>query len=108
MTFRPIGELGPYSVSRVSPATIVGSANGRSMSELTMPLPRNESRTSTHATSVPNTPLMSATSSDAPSVSLSAATASGAVTACQKASQPPFFGGPCEGGQRQQHDQADR
>jgi hypothetical protein len=77
-------------VSRVSPATTVGRAKGRSISELTMPLPQKESRTSTQAIRVPNTALMRATSSAAPRVSLSAATASGAVTAFQKASAPPF------------------
>ena len=35
------------------PATIVGSAKGRSMTALTIARPRKRSRTSTHATSVP-------------------------------------------------------
>src|SRR3954468_9552830 len=33
-TLTPTGLLGPYSASSVIPATIVGSANGRSMSAL--------------------------------------------------------------------------
>ena len=75
----------------MSPATTVGRANGRSISELMMFLPKNESRTSTHAIRVPKTALIAATSNDAASVSSSAATASGAVTAAQNASQPPFL-----------------
>ena len=43
-------------------ATIVGSAKGRSISELTIPLPGNSSRTSTHAISVPKTRPPSAAS----------------------------------------------
>src|SRR4051795_1993705 len=71
------------------PATIVGSANGRSISALTNALPRKRSRTSTHATSVPATALTAATRIDRTSVSLSAATACGAVTASQNAARPP-------------------
>src|SRR4051795_11693931 len=71
------------------PATIVGSANGRSISALTNALPRKRSRTSTHATSVPATALIAATRIDRTSVSLSAATACGAVTASQNAARPP-------------------
>ena len=51
----PNGLSGPYSASSVRPATIVGSANGRSISALTIRLPGNSSRTSTQATSVPIT-----------------------------------------------------
>ena len=43
------------------PATIVGSANGRSISALTSALPRNSSRTSTQAISVPITASIAAT-----------------------------------------------
>src|SRR3954468_20590560 len=73
------------------PATIVGSANGRSMTALNarrigfgMP----SSRTSTHAIAVPMTALMAATSSEATTVSSSALTAWRLDTACQKPLQP--------------------
>ena len=59
------------------PATIVGSANGRSMIALTMLLPGSESRTSTQAISVPVTALIATTISEMANVSFSAATASG-------------------------------
>src|SRR3954447_4106773 len=71
------------------PATIVGSANGRSMTALTNALPRKRSRTSTHATSVPAAALIAAARIDRTSVSFSAATACGAVTASQNAARPP-------------------
>src|SRR3954467_1574117 len=71
------------------PATIVGSANGSSMSALTNALPRKRSRTSTHATRVPASALTAATKIDTSSVSFSAATAGGAVTASQNACRPP-------------------
>src|SRR3954468_21897758 len=71
------------------PATIVGSANGRSISALMRLRPRKRSRTSTQATSVPATALTAATRIDNTSVSLSAATACGALTASQKAPSPP-------------------
>src|SRR3954464_12539746 len=71
------------------PATIVGSAKGRPMTALTNALPRKRSRTSTHATSVPATALTAATRIDRTSVSLSAATACGAVTASTNACRPP-------------------
>ena len=70
------------------PATIVGSANGRSIRALTKRFPGNSSRTSTHAMSVPNTTLITTTISEAISVSFSAATACGVVTASQKLSRP--------------------
>ena len=84
----PTGPRGPYSASRVRPATIVGSANGRSISELTIPLPRNSSRTRTQAISVPVTALIAATTAEAISDSFSAATACSLVTAVQKVSNP--------------------
>src|SRR3954469_10639988 len=71
------------------PATIVGSANGRSISALMSDLPRKRSRTSTHATSVPATAFIAATRIDMISVSFSAATACGAVMASTKAPRPP-------------------
>src|SRR6185295_486722 len=70
------------------PATIVGSANGRSISALTIPRPRKRSRTSTQATSVPATALNAATAIESASVSFSAATACGAVTASRNAPAP--------------------
>src|SRR5919202_304440 len=70
------------------PATIVGSANGRSMSALTTPRPRKRSRTSTHATSVPATALTAATRIESSSVSFSAAIACRAVTASTNAPRP--------------------
>ena len=57
------------------PATIVGSANGRSMIALTTRLPRKSSRTSTQAISVPMTALIAVTTSEMSSVNRSAATA---------------------------------
>ncbi len=59
------------------------------MSALTTLLPRNSSRTSTQAISVPKIAFTSTTSSEATKVSLSAATAAGAVTSSQKACRPP-------------------
>src|SRR3954447_17110349 len=70
------------------PATIVGSAKGRSITALTTARPRKRSRTSTHATSVPATALIAATATDMVSVRRSAATACGAVTASQNAPRP--------------------
>ena len=78
------GDFGPYSAIRTSPATIVGSANGRSITELTIDLPRKSSRTSTQAMRVPNTALISATIPASARVSFSAATPSGLETASQK------------------------
>ncbi len=89
-TLTPIGPFGPYSASRVRPATIVGSANGRSMTMLRSVLPGNESRTSTHAITVPTTAFTPTTASDSSSVILSAATACGSVIASQNALQPPW------------------
>ena len=84
----PTGLLGPYSAIRVSPATIVGSANGRSISALTNRLPGNVSRTSTHATSVPMTAPMPATISDAVIVITSARTASVLLIESQNVPSP--------------------
>src|SRR6478752_301236 len=69
-------------------ATMVGSANGRSMSALTYLLPGKSSRTSTHAMSVPMTALSRATPTDTRSVVQMAAGATGAVTASQKPASP--------------------
>ena len=87
----PIGDPGPYRISSTRPATIVGSANGRSMSVLMTPSPGKLSRTSTQAISVPKTALMTTSTMATPIVSFSAATASGVVIAVQKLSQPPSF-----------------
>ena len=69
-------------------ATIVGSANGRSMSAPTIRLPGNSSRTSTQAMAVPITTLITATIAETTTVTRSAASAPGAVTASQKPAQP--------------------
>ena len=82
------GSSARSRASSVRPATIVGSANGRSMTALTMLLPGNESRTSTQAISVPLTALIATTISEMANVSFRAATASGRVTAFQKLAQP--------------------
>src|SRR5215208_3305439 len=74
--------------SSVRPATMVGSAKGRSTIAFTKRLPRKSSRTSTHASSVPATALTATTSSDAPKVSSSAATDCRLETARQKPSAP--------------------
>src|SRR5215475_4128910 len=83
------GLVAPYRARSTRPATIVGSANGRSISVSTMDCPGNLSRVSTQAMTVPMTTLMAATSSEARTVSLSAAHESGVVTARQKTSGPP-------------------
>lgn len=69
-------------------ATIVGSANGRSMSAFTKPLPGKSSRTRTQAISVPMTTLTRATTTETTTVTRSAASAIGSVTAPQKPDQP--------------------
>src|SRR5215211_8962615 len=71
------------------PATIVGSANGRSMTPLSTALPGKLSRTRTHAIVVPATTLMTTTITDAISVHLSAHHASGLEIALQNVLQPP-------------------
>ena len=102
----PTGPRGPYSASSVRPATIVGSANGRSISELTMLLPRKSSRTSTQAISVPMTALIAATMNEAISVSFSAATACSLVTAVQNVIEPVLERLGHHRRERDQHDQA--
>src|SRR3954468_2270508 len=83
------GPRGPYRASRVSPATIVGSANGRSMIAFTAPLPRKSSRTSTQAIRVPISALTNVTTRASASVSLIADIASRSLTASQKPAIPP-------------------
>jgi hypothetical protein len=84
----PSGLRGPYRASSTRPATIVGKANGRSMSPSTSRLPGKSSRTRTQAVRVPITRLINATPNEAATVSFSAAQASGVRTACQKAPGP--------------------
>src|SRR5262245_2181917 len=84
----PTGEFWPYRARSVSPATMVGSAKGRSITELRIRLPGNSSRTSTHAISVPITALIATTISEVISVSLIADWASGAVIESQKCPRP--------------------
>src|SRR5262245_32110502 len=67
---------------------MVGSANGRSMIELTRRWPGKRSRTSTQAVIVPRTALISATTAAAPRLSFSASTAPGLVTTSQKLAAP--------------------
>src|SRR5262245_40091582 len=69
---------------------MVGSAKGRSMIAFMTDLPRKSSRTSTQAVIVPRAALISETTSDATSVSLRAATASGLEIASQKPCDPSF------------------
>ena len=71
------------------PATIVGNAKGRSISESTNLLPWKSSRTSVHARAVPVTALIATTAPASPNVSSSAALASGFQATCQKWCQPP-------------------
>ena len=71
------------------PATIVGSANGRSIRPLTSDLPRNSSRTSTQAISTPITASIAATTTEMISVKRIAAIACGLVIASQNSSTPP-------------------
>ena len=88
------------------PATIVGSANGRSISELTSPLPGNSSRTRTQAIAVPATTLIATTISRAIRVSFSAASACGMVTSSQNALRPPVERLRDDRRERDQDDQA--
>ncbi len=88
------------------PATIVGSANGRSITELIQRLPLNSSRTSTQAMIVPATALIATTITEAIRVSFSAATAWGAVTSSQNEAMPPSSRLGHHRGERKQDDQA--
>src|SRR5829696_3494052 len=85
----PTGLVLPYSASSVSPATIVGSANGRSMRPLTSALPGNSSRTSTQAISTPMTASMAATTTEISTVRRMAAIAWRLVIASQNSAAPP-------------------
>src|SRR5687768_13051285 len=68
------------------PATAVGSANGKSTSASTNRRPGNWYRTSTQATTKPNTALTAAAISDAPTLSRYDATTRGSLMVCQNAS----------------------
>ncbi len=57
----PTGLSAPYTPSSTRPATIVGSANGMSITNSITRLPGNRSRTSTQAIRVPITALMTVT-----------------------------------------------
>src|SRR5919202_3807188 len=85
----PTGLVLPYSARSVRPATMVGSANGRSMSALTSALPRNSSRTRTQAMSTPITASIAATTTDTPIENFIAATAWRLVIASQNSPLPP-------------------
>ena len=84
----PKGLCGPYSARSVRPATIVGSAKGRSMRALMKGLPAKSSRTSTQAMAVPMRALMTVTMPETVKVSCSAASACGDVMAAQNSSRP--------------------
>ena len=71
------------------PATTVGSAKGRSITELTIRLPGKLSLTRTQAIAVPAITLMTTTIADAIRVSFRAETARGDVRDVQNASSPP-------------------
>ena len=75
----PSQPFGAQIAVRVIPATAVGSAKGRSMSASTMRRPGKSYRTSTHATSMPNTAFTVAAASDAPRLNLYEATTRGSV-----------------------------
>ena len=71
------------------PATTVGSAKGRSITEFTIALPGKLSLTRTQAMAVPVTTLTTTTIAEATRVSFSAESAKGEVTAVQDAPRPP-------------------
>src|SRR4029079_14863517 len=71
-----------------SPATIVGSANGRSMIALTRDFPANESRTRNQAMIVPKTGVVSTARVAVSNDSFRPATACGEETASQNPDQP--------------------
>ena len=85
----PSGLDGPYRLSSTRPATMVGSANGMSMTTSSTRLPGKWSRTSTQAIVVPITTLTPVTSTAWPTVSSSAARVWALVRASQYADQPP-------------------
>ena len=94
----------PVERDQRQPATIVGSANGRSMIALTTFLPRKSSRTSTQAMIVPVTALIPATISAATRLSSSAETACESETTLQKLDAAVRPRLPDDGGDRQHDD----
>src|SRR5699024_4008644 len=86
---RPTGLDGPYRASSTIEATMVGSANGRSMAVSITRLPGKSSRTSTQAITVPITALTPVTASATARVTPSADSAAGAVTASTNPPGPP-------------------
>src|SRR5262245_59249356 len=71
-------------------ATIVGSANGRSITASTNRLPTKSSRVSTHATSSPNTALTRVTPIEIVRVTRNDSNAALEVTVNQNACHPPL------------------
>src|ERR1700738_429502 len=86
----PTGLFGPHSASNTTLATIVGSANGRSITASTSRLPGKSSRTRTQATSVPKRTLITVTTEEIVSVTRNDSSADGDVTADTNAAQPPL------------------
>src|ERR1700731_4196482 len=86
----PTGLFGPYSASNTTLATIVGSANGRSITASTRSLPGKSSRTSNQATRVPKKTLITVTTEEIVSVTRNDSSADGDVTADTNAAQPPL------------------
>src|SRR5581483_3005277 len=84
------GLRGPYSASITTLATMVGNANGRSITASTSRLPGKLSRTSTQATSIPKKTLMTATAAEIVSVTRNESSADADVTAATKPGQPPL------------------
>src|SRR5260370_6728845 len=103
--FTPIGLLGPYNATSVNPATIVGSARGRSIAASMRARPGKRSRTRTQAVAVPTTTLTSATTRLKPTVSSRAASVCG-LQRRPRALLPGAGGLADERGDRNQHDQA--
>ena len=98
--------LGPVQRSSTRPATIVGSANGRSISVSTTRLPGNSSRTSTHAISVPITSVDERDDDRRDDRQLERGPASGVVTASQNAPSPSSCRAPHHRRERDEHDHA--
>src|SRR5690554_6746250 len=78
----------PNSSTRHRPATTGDTANGRSTSASSTRLPANSKRVSDHAANTPNTALTGITIAAVSRVSLSAAIASGVVSAAHQVEKP--------------------
>jgi hypothetical protein len=76
-------------VAKVSPATEVGSAKGRSIEASIIRLPGKSYRTNTHAIAVPNKPLIKAARSEVVNVMSYVDNATGLVATSQNFAQPP-------------------